>query len=105
MSPDLWRLILGAVAGLGLGALYFGGLWLTVCCVGRVRHPQRLLLLSTVGRLAGVLLAFYGLLLRGWTVLAAAMAGFLVARTLWLAAKGPARSPAPGERERSPGHS
>ena len=102
MTPDLGRLMLGAFAGLALGALYFGGLWLTVCFVGRVSRPQRLLLLSAVGRLSGVLLAFYGLLLRGWVTLAAAMAGFLAARTLWLAAKGPEEPRHTGSDRRRP---
>ena len=88
MFPDVWQPVLGFAAGMGIGALYFGGLWLTVSQVGRARRPYRLLAVSLVLRLAAVLAVFYILLPQGWVVLWTAMAGLLAARQLWLRAKG-----------------
>jgi len=50
---------LGALSGLILGLFYFGGLWLTVRRVHRVKRPQRFLLLSSLLRLSGVLVCFW----------------------------------------------
>ncbi|MCK4690707.1 MAG: ATP synthase subunit I [Desulfuromonadales bacterium] len=88
MPPDFWQPVWGFAAGMGTGALYFGGLWLTVSQVGHARRPYRLLAVSFVLRLAAVLAVFYILLPQGWVVLGTAMVGLLVARQLWLRAKG-----------------
>ena len=88
MPPDFWQPVWGFAAGMGIGALYFGGLWLTVSQVDCARQPYFLLAVSFVVRLAAVLAVFYLLLPQGWVVLAAALVGLLVARQLWLRAKG-----------------
>ena len=88
MSGSAWPLVLGFLAGAGLGGLYFGGLWLTVARIADARRPRLLLALSALARLAGAVAVFYGLLQAGWEVLAAALVGFLAARQAWLAAKG-----------------
>mgnify|MGYP001546364899 CR=1 FL=1 len=44
-----------ALAGIGLGGLYFGGLWLTVRGIAGARHPAPVVVGSYVARLALVL--------------------------------------------------
>ena len=88
MAPDFWQPVWGFAAGMVIGALYFGGLWLTVSQVGHARRPYHLLAVSFVVRLAAVFAAFYILLPQGWVVLGAAMVGLLAARQLWLRTKG-----------------
>ena len=73
-------LTLGLLAGLALGALYFGGLWWTVRRVPTWRRPERALLASFVVRALLVLPAFVALALQGPGPLVAALVGFLVAR-------------------------
>ena len=51
--------VFGFLGGLGLGLLYFGGLWLTVRKIPTSRNPQKLLLLSTVLRLGTTLFVFF----------------------------------------------
>jgi len=91
MGLDPWPPAWGFGAGAGLGLVYFGALWVTVVRIGRTRRPGRLWLASFALRLSLLLAAFYALLTCGWIVLAAAMAGFLAARQLWLTAKGGGR--------------
>ncbi len=88
MPVELSYLVWGFVAGLASGALYFGGLWLTVAHLPRARRPYRLLAISFVLRMAAVLAVFYLLLPLGWVVLATALGGLLSARQLWLRSKG-----------------
>jgi F1F0 ATPase subunit 2 len=88
MAVSFSPLVIGLAAGLGIGGLYFGGLWLTVCRMQRARRPRLLLLGSVAVRLAAAVAAFYALVPLGWTALAAAMGGFLVARQVWVLAKG-----------------
>lgn len=45
-------LILALVTGMGLGIVYFGGLWLTVQQLPKTRHPWLLVTGSLVGRMA-----------------------------------------------------
>ena len=83
-------LLLGLLAGVALGLVYFGGLWWTVRRVPSWRRPERALLASFVVRALLVLPAFVVLALQGPGPLVAALAGFLVARvalqagTAWL---------------------
>jgi hypothetical protein len=42
MRLDPLSLLWGFGAGVGLGLIYFGALWLTVVRIGRVRRPWRL---------------------------------------------------------------
>ena len=51
--------VVGLFGGLGLGLLYFGGLWLTVGKIPTSRHPSRLLLVSTVLRFGTTLLVLF----------------------------------------------
>lgn len=75
----------GLLAGLGLGALFFGGLWLTAGRIGRSANVFGLVLGSFVGRVA---LAVAGLLLvvrlAGLPGLVAALVGFTVMQVTFL---------------------
>ena len=88
MTPEIWQPVWGFTAGMGIGALYFGGLWLTVSQLGRARRPYLLLAGSFVARLAAVLVVFYLLLPQGWVVLGTGMVGLLASRLIWISAKG-----------------
>jgi F1F0 ATPase subunit 2 len=82
---DIVPIILFFAIGAALGALYFGGLWLTVRRVTDARRPKTMLLLSFLGRAAIVLAGFYAVtqVFRGqWEALAVAMLGFMGARSL-----------------------
>lgn len=70
------------LAGVGLGAIFFGGLWLTV---------RRTLSSSTLGvvlmagfmlRVSIVLAGFYAISLGGWQRMIPSLLGFLMARLL-----------------------
>lgn len=80
MHAPLWQLALALVAGLALGFVYFGGLWLTVRRVPRSRNPQLLVFGSFVLRL-GVTVAALVLLARvHWQLALAAMAALVATR-------------------------
>lgn len=73
--------ITGAVVvGVGLGLLYFDGLWRTVRALPEVSHPGVLLLGSFLVRLAVVMVGFYLLLGAGGAYLAGGLVGFMAAR-------------------------
>lgn len=75
--------MIGAVAGgFALGAIYFGGLWLTVRSVPTMRQPALWLMLSFVLRMSVVLTGIYFVMGGRWERLVACMVGFLLARTL-----------------------
>lgn len=73
---------LSAAGGLAIGLLYFGGLWWTVRRMASARHPAALVAGSFLVRAAvaagGIVLISGGKLV----LLAAAMAGFLIGRTI-----------------------
>ncbi len=75
-------LVASFFAGVGLALLYFGGLWLTVRQLPRVRRPALLLIGSFMARivvfLAGLFLVTNGRL----ELLAVSLGGFLCCRGL-----------------------
>lgn len=99
------RILAGGLAGALLGAVYFGGLWLTVRRLSRVRGPAPWLAASYLGRLV-VAGAGFGLLvaLSGLPAVASALVGFLAVRYAlirrWGEADGPL-GPSPRSRDRS----
>jgi len=93
-------LVLAAVAGAGLGLLYFGGLWLTVRRLAGSRRPVLLFggsfLVRTALAVAGFYLVMDGSLARAL----ACLAGFIVVRQVLVARLRPGRKPvAPGGGE------
>jgi F1F0 ATPase subunit 2 len=77
----LW-LGLALLAGMVLGALYFGGLWWTVQRLTSARHPGLLFLASFIGRTAVTLAGFFLIAGGRWQRLLACLAGFVLARFL-----------------------
>ncbi|MEM7771272.1 MAG: ATP synthase subunit I [Cyanobacteria bacterium P01_A01_bin.37] len=87
MNINLIQLTLLVLAGLGLGSVYFGGLWLTVQQIPTMQQPLGMILLSFGLRLAIVLLGGYLLVSQRVeqamiVSLLACTAGFLMARHL-----------------------
>lgn len=86
-------LLLALVVGLGLGLMYFGGLWLTVRQLGRVRAPTLLFgvsfVLRTVLAVAGMYLVMDG----SWQRMLACLAGFIIVRQVMVSRLHPERLP------------
>lgn len=81
-------LLLAGAAGVGLGALYFGGLWLTVRALPHSGRPVVLIAGSFLVRMAVIAGGFYPILGAGWDRLLACLAGFVLVRVVvvsWLA--------------------
>lgn len=70
------------VTGFALGAVYFGGLWLTVRSMQTMNQPALGLFMSFLLRIGIVLTGFYLVMDGHWERLVACLAGFLIARTL-----------------------
>lgn len=99
----------GGAAGVVLGGLYFGGLWITLTRVGSARRPGLLLVGSYALRLAVSAVGFGLLASLGIVPAAAGLAGFLVARGVMIGRlrpdrgeAAPAPSPAPPDCARPP---
>ena len=96
-------LMLAALAGAGLGALFFGGLWWTVRKGVSSGHPALWFLGSGLLRMGIVAFGFYFVGGGQWRRLVGALAGFIVARlvVLWLTrpARENQKSPTPEARD------
>ena len=79
-------LILAWVAGMGIGAIFFGGLWWTVRRGVSSQRPALLFLGSMLLRMATALAGFYFVSGGHWERLLVCLLGFLVARlaVTWL---------------------
>lgn len=75
-------LLTALVAGLGLGLLFFGGLWWTVRRLPDSDRPGLLLGGSVLLRTALVVTGFWLVMAASWQRAAACLLGFLLARTL-----------------------
>jgi F1F0 ATPase subunit 2 len=82
------QLLMGLLAGVALGAVYFGGLWWTVREVTETGGPLKLVA-SFVVRAAVVLVGFYLMLQAGLLALGAAMLAFIGVRMLSTRKLGP----------------
>jgi len=81
------ELILSLAAGIALGSICFGGLWLTVKRLNDVTHPWLLMAGSAALRLLIVLGGFWAVGIATsptgqWQRLAGCLAGFVLARIL-----------------------
>jgi F1F0 ATPase subunit 2 len=75
-------LAVAAVWGMVLGALYFGGLWLSLRLVPGRRRPRGPVGALYAARLAVALAGFWAALTAGPLALGAAMVGFIAMRAL-----------------------
>ncbi|MDA3832667.1 MAG: ATP synthase subunit I [Spirochaetales bacterium] len=82
-------LITAFAAGIGLGAFYFGGLWLTVQRLSKVRRPALLSMCSLFGRLGITVFGFYLIMDGHWERMIVCMIGFLVMRGILVRHWGP----------------
>ena len=100
--PAALSLALALVAGAGLGALYFGGLWWTVRRAGSFRRPEFSLLVSVLARMSVALSGFYLVAGDSWQRLLLCLLGFIVGRAAvsWLVRQ--AMSPAATEAFHAP---
>lgn len=77
---EILTLFLVAIAGLFLGVLFFGGLWLTVSRGMQAKAPAVVFLLSFVLRMGITVAGFYLVCGDQWQRFLACLGGFLVAR-------------------------
>jgi F1F0 ATPase subunit 2 len=82
MSNEWLSLAPSLMAGLVLGAFYFGGLWLTVQWLPQARQPALLALGSMFGRLSVMLLVVYLVSGGQWAKIGVCLLGFFVMRTI-----------------------
>lgn len=86
MNPlFIFQLIVSFVAGTILGVIFFGGLWLTIKQLPKVRHPWLIFLMSALSRTLITLAGFWfiGIWLSEtdrWQRMVACLLGFMVAR-------------------------
>jgi F1F0 ATPase subunit 2 len=71
------------IAGMGLGLIYFGGLWLSVKGLARAKHLALFFSASFVLRSVITLLGFYLLMANSWQHLLFALLGFIVMRMVF----------------------
>ena len=92
---------LALIVGCVLGAIYFGGLWLTVRELPTARRPALLMLASLLGRLAITLVGFYLVSGGRWERLLLALLGFVCVRRVFTGRLRPredaVQSPAKGD--------
>ena len=80
--PEYVPLVVAFFWGLVLGALFFGGLWLTVRFALFSRHSALVFLLSLLARTAVTLGGFYLATRHGLEILLPCFLGFLLARAV-----------------------
>jgi F1F0 ATPase subunit 2 len=81
MNEILW-LVFALIAGLGLGVIFFGGLWWTVRKGVSARQPALWFFGSMLLRM-GLVLAGFGFIGRGdWKRLMVCLFGFIIARLI-----------------------
>jgi F1F0 ATPase subunit 2 len=79
---DLMPLAAALLAGMLLGAMYFGGLWWTVKRALASRWPARWFAVSVLLRLGLALSGFYFVAGADWKRLLACLIGFIIARVI-----------------------
>ena len=91
---DAVSLAVALAAGVAAGTVYFAGLWMTVRALPASRHPALVTFASFVFRLALALACFLALVRTGgWTPTVTGLAGFLLARTLFVSRLRPSTHP------------
>lgn len=86
--PLVSQLLVSALLGLVLGAMYFYALWVTIRLLPQARRPALLLVTSALLRLGLLFAGLYFVTAGGhWESLLAAVAGIIISRILltrWL---------------------
>jgi F1F0 ATPase subunit 2 len=77
---NLIPMFMSALAGVMLGAFFFGGLWMTVKKGLTSPQPVRWFCLSTLLRTGTALVGFYFVSSGDWQKLLACLVGFFIAR-------------------------
>jgi F1F0 ATPase subunit 2 len=89
-AADIAGIVLSLLVGAALGAVYFGGLWLTLKRLPSSSHPGLLVFGSYFGRLAVCLLGFFLISLGGhWERLLVCLAGLVAARMVMVRRRRP----------------
>ena len=86
---DVLPLALAGVAGLFLGAMFFGGLWWTVCKGASSPHPALWFFGSLLLRMSFALAGFYFVGRGHWERLLVCLLGFVMARLIVTRLTGP----------------
>jgi len=73
-------ILLAGAAGLGLGLIYFGGLWLTIRQLPHTRSPLAMLLVSLILRSVILMLGFYLVMGTHWERAIACLVGVMLVR-------------------------
>ena len=99
--PETVNMALALAGGVGLGMVFFGGLWLTVKKGLRSQHPAMWFFISFLLRTSIALAGLYALSDGRWQRLLVCLLGFLLARLIvtWLS-----RSEKPGGLVWGAGH-
>jgi len=75
-------LLLAGIAGAGLGAMFFGGLWWTVGHCVLSRRPALWFTVSLIARVSATVAGFYLVGGGQWERLLACLLGFVIARLI-----------------------
>ena len=89
---EMFSLAVALAAGAGIGAIFFGGLWLTLLKLPTARWPILLVMGSMVGRMGIALISFYLIMNGNWQRLIACVLGFILMRQLLIRQLQPAQS-------------
>lgn len=80
MPIETVELLLALLAGAGLGAFYFTGLWWTVRQLATSQYVALLFMFSLLCRSSIVIIGFYFILGDNWLRLVVGLVGFIVVR-------------------------
>jgi F1F0 ATPase subunit 2 len=92
--PGIILFALCVLAGIGLGMLFYGGLWFTVRALPRSDHPVALAFASFSARTVVVLTGFVLVTAHHWQNAVLCLLGFVLARILlgwWIPTQNAAR--------------
>lgn len=83
MNSDYLKILIGLAAGICIGIVFFGGLWITMGRLHRTRHSMLWLAASYFGRIAVSLLGFFLILIfTSPAGIIAGLAGFIATQLL-----------------------
>jgi F1F0 ATPase subunit 2 len=82
LTQGFLQFVYPAIVGLGLGLLYYGGLWLTLRKLTQLRQPAIWLSLSLLLRMIAVVAVLYLLFADSWQQLLLALLGMLIMRSV-----------------------